>query len=276
MRGGSIFLGGDPLGEIREVEPPLHLFLQGGLVGLLLLRQVLKLAVVAAAGQHLPLPLGDAGLQGSDVGLDGVVLPLFLEGKLQLFLPGGLAGGLLLRLLLLGGGGCGLAFVQVVGVVAAVPGDLAFLPHLEDLVGHLVQKVPVMGHRQHRPGEGLQVLLQNGQGGDVQVIGGLVQQQDVGSLHQQGEEVQPPPLPAGELPDGLALELGGEEESLHHLGGGEVPLPGLHLAGHLVDEVVHPLAGVQLPPLLGEVADAHRLPPVHGAGIRGELAGDEI
>ena len=60
-----------------------------------------------------------------------------------------------------------------------------------------------MGHGDHRPGEGLQIGLQNGQGGHVQVVGGLVQQQDVGGLHEHRQQVQPPALPAGELADGL-------------------------------------------------------------------------
>ena len=62
-----------------------------------------------------------------------------------------------------------------------------------------------MGYRQDGAGEALEIVLQDGEGGDVQVVGGLVQQQHVGGLHQHGQQVQPPPLPAGEPPDGNRL-----------------------------------------------------------------------
>ena len=98
----------------------------------------------------------------------------------------------------------------------------------------------------------------------------------VGSSSRRMLGVESAPLPAGELADGLALELGGEEEALHHLAGGEAALLGLDLAGDLVDEVKDALVQVQLPALLGEVADADRLAPVDGAAVGEELAGDEI
>ena len=43
-----------------------------------------------------------------------------------------------------------------------------------------------------------------------------------------------------------------------------------------MDVVVHPLIQVQLPALLGEVADADGLPPVHSAGVGEHLPGDQV
>lgn len=51
----GLFLGGDALGQVSEVEPALHLFLQGRLGLLLGLGELLELHIVAAAGGHLPL-----------------------------------------------------------------------------------------------------------------------------------------------------------------------------------------------------------------------------
>ena len=133
-----------------------------------------------------------------------------------------------------------------------------------------------MGHRQDGAGEALEIVLQDGEGGHVQVVGGLVQQQDVGGLHQHGQQVQPPPLPAGEPPDGHRLQVAGEQEPLHHLVGGEGALVGPYLVGDVVDEVVDPLVQVQLPALLGEVADLHRGAHVHRAAVRRQLAGDQV
>ena len=132
-----------------------------------------------------------------------------------------------------------------------------------------------MGHRHNGAGKALEVVLQNGQRGHVQVVGGFVQQQDVGRRHQYGEEIQPPPLPAGEPPDGHGLQVSGEEKPLHHLIGGKGPLIGPDLAGDGMDKVVHPLVQIQLPALLGEMADPHRGPGLHAAGVRRQLSGDQ-
>ena len=43
-----------------------------------------------------------------------------------------------------------------------------------------------------------------------------------------------------------------------------------------MDEVVDPLAQVQLPPLLGEVADLHGGADVHGAAVRRQFPGDQV
>ena len=101
------------------------------------------------------------------------------------------------------------------------------LRHLDDPGDGPVQEVPVVGHGDHRPGEGVQVVLQNGQGLDVQVVGGLIQQQHIGGGGQHGEEIEPPLFPAGQLADGGPLFLRREEKLLQQLGGREQkPLAG--------------------------------------------------
>ena len=59
-----------------------------------------------------------------------------------------------------------------------------------------------MGHDEDGTREALQIVLQNGEGHHVQIVGRLVQQQDVGGFHQNGQQVQPPPLSAAEPSDG--------------------------------------------------------------------------
>ncbi|CAN4049886.1 Serine/threonine protein phosphatase, partial [Dysosmobacter welbionis] len=130
--------------------------------------------------------------------------------------------------------------------------------------------------RQNGAGEAQEIILQNGEGGHVQVVGGLVQQQHVGGFHQHGQQIQPPPLPAGEPPDGHRLKITGEEEPLHHLVGGEGALIGPDLIGDVVDKVVDPLVQVQLSSLLGEVADLHGGAHLHRAAVRCQFACHQV
>ena len=57
-----------------------------------------------------------------------------------------------------------------------------------------------MGDDDQRARPAVELVLDDGQGVDVEVVGRLVEQQHVGLLEQQPQELQPPPLTAGELP----------------------------------------------------------------------------
>ncbi|OPY17053.1 MAG: hypothetical protein A4E69_00062 [Syntrophus sp. PtaB.Bin138] len=72
-------------------------------------------------------------------------------------------------------------------------------------------------------GEIFQGFLQGAHGIDVQVIGGLVEQEDIGPLLQHPRQVNAVPLPAGEVPH-LFLLVRSREVEAGHVG------PGVHLA----------------------------------------------
>jgi hypothetical protein len=59
---------------------------------------------------------------------------------------------------------------------------------LQNPAGHVVEKVAVVGHGDDRAGVALQVVFQPGHAFGVQVVGRLVQQQDVGLLQQQAAQ----------------------------------------------------------------------------------------
>ena len=133
-----------------------------------------------------------------------------------------------------------------------------------------------MGYRQDGAGKLLQIILQNGQGHHIQIVGRLVQQKHVRGFHQHGQQVESSPLASGKLADGHTLQIRREQEPLHHLLGGEGALHGFHFPGNLMDEVVHPLAQIQFPALLREMADFHGGALLHRAGIRQQLTGDHM
>ena len=160
---------------------------------------------------------------------------------------------------------------------------------LDDPGDGAVQEVPVVGDGDHRAVESPDVLLQPLGGVEVQVVGGLVQQQDVRVLQDEAAQVHPGLLPAGEAVEEL-LPLGVRNgqavcdlvhrhvrvvaaEGLEPLAEGAVPLQNRRVAlpgGH---------PGLQGPHLLrqalqpGESGAQHVLHRVAG-GVDGDL-GDQ-
>ena len=77
----------------------------------------------------------------------------------------------------------GFALLEVLVVVAAVT-DQAALANFDDAADELVQKLAVVRDDENRAGIGLQVVLEPQQRFEVEVIGRLVEQQQVGLLRR--------------------------------------------------------------------------------------------
>ncbi len=87
--------------------------------------------------------------------------------------------------------------LEVGGVVALV-GVGAATVELQDPLGHVLQEVPVVGDRHDRARVLLQVLLEPLHALGVEVVRGLVEQQQVGLLQQQLAQGHAAALPAGQ------------------------------------------------------------------------------
>jgi len=59
----------------------------------------------------------------------------------------------------------------------------------EQVFGHLIHKIAVVRHHHNAPSEVLEILFEYLQGCDVEVVGRLVENQEVGVLHQDSAEV---------------------------------------------------------------------------------------
>ena len=90
--------------------------------------------------------------------------------------------------------------LQVGGVVALV-GEGPAAVDLQDPLGHVVQEVPVVGDGQDRARVVRQVLLQPQHALRVEVVGGLVEQQQVGLAQQQLAQRHPAALATGQRGD---------------------------------------------------------------------------
>ena len=69
----------------------------------------------------------------------------------------------------------------------------------EEMVHNLVHEVAVVADNDDAALEVLQVLLQNLQRSDVEVVRGLVEDKEVGALHEHSTEVEPALLAARNL-----------------------------------------------------------------------------
>ena len=138
--------------------------------------------------------LGEQGLVGRDSRL---ALGLAGAGRrpdpFQFALEDPLAGALLTFLL----GQAFLFLFQPRGVVALV-GDAAATVQFQDPPRDVVEEVAVVGDDHYRALVLLEEAFQPGYGLRVQVVGGLVQEQDTGTLEQQPAQRHPAPLAAGD------------------------------------------------------------------------------
>ena len=159
----------------------------------------------------------------------------------QLALQGLLA--LALGLLFLGQA---LGFLLKPAAVVAFPGDALAAVEFQDPAGHVVEEVAVVGHGDDRALVLLQVLLQPVDGLGVQVVGGLVEQQDVGLLQQQAAQGHTAPLTTAQVLGQLVAF--GAAQGIHRTLQAVVQVPGI---GGVDDVLQLGLTGKQFVHLLG-------------------------
>ncbi|MCW2948677.1 MAG: ribosomal protein [Actinoallomurus sp.] len=238
-----------PVGEaLREVLRDDHRVAQARARRDLDLLEV-ELAVLGRLGRHLLVSLqtGPAlGLARLGVGADP--LQLILQALLLLDVL------LTLDLESLG------LLLQVGGVVALV--RVAAPPvELEDPAGHVVEEVPVVGDRQHGALVLFQELLQPLHALGVQVVGRLVEEQQVGRFEQQLAQRHAPALSTGEVGD-LGVRRGAAQ-GVHRLLELAVQIPRVAVVELLLElaHLIEQLVGVVGRHLLGDLVEPveHRL-----------------
>ena len=138
--------------------------------------------------------------------------------------------------------------VVEVGIDAAGQQHAGAVAHERvDDVADALEKVAVVAHHEQGAGPGVQVVLDDGEGVDVEVVGGLVQQQHVRLVHEQAQELQASAFTAGEFPDAGHEPVADKAEVFEELGCGRL-LAGrqLRLALEPVHRVEDALGVVQL------------------------------
>ena len=171
----------------------------------------------------------------------------------RFFLPSlGGAGG---RLLLLP--------LPILRIVAWEVLDFALSFEHQQVVHHLVHEVAVVADHDDAAREVLQVFFQNLQRHNVKVIGGLVEHQEVGVLHQYRTQVQFSALTTAEFIYIIILLLGSKQEILQQLRGRHLTSTAqVHIVGDGSYHIDDLILLIKLQALLREVAELHRLEAV--------------
>lgn len=210
-----------------------------------------QLPHLVGLGRHLLVP-GETGL-----GLGLAALGVGAD-PLQLFLEPLGALGVLLALDL----ETGLLALQVRGVVALVA-DRSAAVELQDPARDVVEEVPVVGDRDDGAGVLREVLLQPLHGLGVQVVGGLVEQQQVGGFEQQLAQRDAATLTTGQVGDGPVA--GRAAQGVHGLLQLGVQVPRVRVVqvllelAHLVQERVRVVGRHELRDLVEAPELAHDL-----------------
>ena len=162
-----------------------------------------------------------------------------------------------------------------VGGITPLEGVHLAIVHFPHALADLVEKPAIVGDDQQsartRWPASLQMPCQPVDGAYVQVVGGLVEHQQVPAADEQTGQVHAALLSARERPQ-ARLERDVAEKRGHYLAGGAVGLPGVGIGLRAGDDVAHNGLGGKRHPLL-EHADA-QVPGLHHlAGIRLQTPG---
>ena len=164
----------------------------------------------------------------------------------------------------------------VLGPVALEPGHLGVALEGEDMRGDAVQEPAIMANHHGAAGKPEDRLLQALEGLDVEVVGRLIEEQQVAGVHQGLGHKHAVSHAARELRQELLL-VGPHEVEEAAIGAGiHFALADLDFFGSAGDLLKHRILVVErLAPLLhGD--DLHRLAELEGAGIRRFLPEDHL
>src|SRR6478672_649406 len=151
--------------------------------------------------------------------------------------------------------------------------DLAVTEQGQLLVGHALEEVAVVRDDDEGARPAVEDVLERGEGLDVEVVGGLVEDEDVRLGQQQARQLESAPLTTAEVPDARLLPPAGEAETGGELAGADLLVaqrrPLLDVLDGLDDAPL--LEALELADLLGEVGDGDGLADLAPAAVERDL-----
>ena len=107
--------------------------------------------------------------------------------------------------------------IAILRIVAGKIADVSLPVEHQQVVHHLIHEVAIVAHHNHTSLEVLQVLFQYVQRNDVQVVGRLVQNQEIRIAHQHRTQIKTAALATAQLIDIAVLCFRRKEEMLQKL-----------------------------------------------------------
>ena len=173
-------------------------------------------------------------------------------------------------------------FARGEGVEITHPVDQAAAVDLDDPRGQLAEEDAVVRHEDQRAAIAQQIILQPGDGVDVQVVGRLVQEHDVGVAHQAARQEDAPLEPGGEaLEIGRGVETHARDDRVHL----QTPAPGVLIAagwraglgrGQAAGQDVGHAARQSFGHFLDQVGHSQAPFADHSPRVGFQLAGDDL
>ncbi|OPZ04886.1 MAG: hypothetical protein BWZ08_02600 [candidate division BRC1 bacterium ADurb.BinA292] len=127
-------------------------------------------------------------------------------------------------------------------------------------------------------GEAIEEILERVERGEVQIVGRLVEDQEVGVAQKSADQIEAAALAARELGDRGMLHLRGDAEAFEHHGRGQDGAAGLaqHVAALAQDVIERFFGGVEVGGFLVVIAEVDRRADDDLAGLGGGAAGEDI
>ena len=122
----------------------------------------------------------------------------------------------------------------------------------------------------------IQKVLQNHKACNIQIIGRLVQKENVRRGHQNAKKIKSPFFSSGKLSNRRKLHFRGEKETFRHLCRRDKPLRCREIVCNILNAVNHALFIVQLLIFLPKIGNPYSLPYFHRTGIRSNFSEDYL
>ena len=157
---------------------------------------------------------------------------------------------------------------SVLAIVAWEVLNMAISREDKRMVHRAVHEETVMTHDDDTAVELRQIFLKDLQRGDVQVVGRLIEDEEIGLGHQYHSQIEPAPFTTAQLGNELLLVLGCEQEMVEPCHGCVVVfLVKVDVLCHVTHGINHALAFIKVHSLLTVVGKFHRFANLKVAAV---------
>ena len=154
--------------------------------------------------------------------------------------------------------------------------DPAVACEREDVIADPFDEVPVVAHDHERARPAVEQVLEGRERVDVEVVGRLVEHEDVGFRDQQAHELEPSPFPAGELAHQRARAVSAEAEAIaQHPGRDLLAIAKRGAPAYRLQRLQYPLLAGDLDGVLREAGEPHGGAALDRPRGRREIAAEE-